>query len=133
MLRSTKLLVGLALVLVVPLAAIAAEATARFKLRGDPQEVIITASGTSVDVDPDTVGGGFKRAAVVAAVVSGQNVKVLVRYHRTARGTFVDLVFSDSIGGLTTAIGTMNLSTAAPGHPSPEDDATDASAITAGG
>lgn len=130
MLRRPAFLLALAFVALTGVAW-GAIATARFRIAGLP-EIVVTADGTSVDVDPDTVGGASKRAAVVAAVVSGQQVYMLLRFERSGTGIFVDTVFSDSLANLTTAIEAADYSTVV-GHPSPADDTTDASAITAAG
>lgn len=121
------------LALLVPALAWASSVSTSLRVAGLPGRVFLSATGTSAAVAPDTAGNATKRAAVVAAVVSGQAVKVLVRVQQAPNGTFVDLVFSDTLGNLTTAVGAMDLSTAVVGHPAPGDDAVDASAIVAGG
>lgn len=113
----------------------AATATTSVALGGMPGGAVqLTIDGTSAAVEGvDTGNSASKRSAVVSCVVSGQAVVLLVRIERAPNGTFIDLVPSDTVGNLDTALGAMDLSATVPSHPSPTDDAVDAAAITDAG
>ena len=88
--------------------------------------ITLTVDATSAavsEVDAGTVGS--KRAARIAAVVSGQAVVILLRFQTASNGIFVDAVVSDTTANLATAVTAMNLASAVPGHPSPTEDAID--------
>lgn len=122
----------LVLAIAVP-AVIAATATQKLDVQGLRVPVHVTVDGTSAAIDGADSTGASKRAAVVSCVVSGQAVVVLVRVQQAPNGLFVDLVPSNTIGNLETAVGSMDLSATVPSHPSPADDAIDAAAIAAAG
>lgn len=126
------LLAILVLAIAVP-AVIAATATQRVDVQGLRVPLHVTVDGTSVAVDGIDTTGGSKRSLVVAAVVSGQAVKALLRIQLAPNGLFVDQVFSNTLENLETAAGAMDLSATVSGHPSPTDDAFDAEAIAAAG
>lgn len=127
----------LTILLLAALAApiLAATATTSVSLAGLPGgHVQLTIDGTSAAVvGEDTGASASKRAAVVSCVVSGQPVVMLVRIERAPNGTFIDIVPSDTVENLSTALGSLDLSSAVPSHPSPADDAVDAAAIADAG
>lgn len=111
----------------------AATASTSVRIAGVPGGAVqLTIEGTSVAVDGVGAGQG-KGSAVVSCVVSGQAVVMLVRVQRAHNGTFVDLVPSNTLGNLETAVGAMDLSATVADHPSPADDAIDAEAIADAG
>ena len=127
-----RLFAAVALLLVVAGVVYAADASA--VLRTNRGSYFVTVSGTSGAFSGQDVSGkGTKRAAVIAAVVSGQAVKILLRFEEARGGVYVDALVQDTLANLTTAVEAMDLSTARPGHPSPVDDAVDASAISVAG
>lgn len=124
------LLAGLLAGLAIP--ALAASSTSRLGMaRGN---VHVTLDGTSVGfTGVDALGRGDKRAAVIAATVSGQAVKALLRVQDSINGTFIDVVFSDTVGNLQTAVDALSLGSTTVGHPAPAKDAIDQSALTVAG
>lgn len=126
-----KRFLAVCLVLVLASAALAATATQKLDLQGLRVPVHLTVDGTSAAIDGADSAGASKRAAVVAFVVSGQAVKALVRVQQAANGLFVDIIPSNSLANLETAVGAIDLSATVTSHPSPTDDAIDAEAIAA--
>lgn len=124
----------IALVLLAALAGVAYATASGGSVRTSQRTYYVSVDGTSPSyVAADSSGRGNKRAAVIAAVVSGQAVKALLRIQEAKGSVFVDVIFSDTLANLTTVIGSMDLSAAHPSHPQPADDTVDASAITNGG
>lgn len=122
--RARFLLACVALLLVASL-SFGAVATNTVKL-GTLPEITLTVDATSAAVSEVDVGtSSSKRAARIAAVVSGQAVVILLRFEKATNGIFVDAVVSDTTGNLATAVAAMDLSTAVPSHPTPAADAID--------
>lgn len=93
-------------------------------------EIRLSLEGTTPTVDElDPGTNAYKRAAVVACVVSGQAVKILVRVQKASNGTFLDLCVSDTDANLSSLVTAMNLS--ARSHPSPTKDAIDTAILAA--
>ncbi len=119
------LLCGLALVHEVE----AANTQSSLRLSG-VGEITFSLEGTTPTVDElDPGTNAYKRDAVVACVVSGQAVKILVRFQKASNGTFVDLAVSDTDANLSTLVTAMNLSSRS--HPSPTKDAIDTAILAA--
>lgn len=130
--RSTIVLAGVA-ALVLAAGSLASSVVTRLRMAGLP-EVDVTLDGTSVAFTAvDSAGRADKRAAVVAAVVSGQAVKALLRVQRAPNGVFIDIVFSDTVTNLQTATNSLSLSTTTVGHPAPVKDSIDQNVLTAAG
>lgn len=91
--------------------------------------ITLSLDGTSAAVDEVNFDSGHKGAAVIACVVSGQAVNLLVRIEKASNGLFVDLVVSDTVTNLDTAVGSMNFSSRS--HPSPTEDAVDTAILLA--
>lgn len=96
----------------------------------------VTAHVTTASVlatDDATHGLVGKRAMVLQWEVNGQEVDVLVRAQKVGNGVWVDLVASDTVNNLGTAVGAMDLSGDATGHPAPTEDAADTAVLAAAG
>lgn len=91
--------------------------------------VILSLDGTSAAVDDTHFSSGHKGAAVIACVVSGQAVNLLVRVQKASNGLFIDIVASDTVTNLDTAVGSMDFSGRS--HPSPTEDAVDTAILAA--
>jgi hypothetical protein len=121
-----RLLATCAVLFAAALVVYATDDTEHLRLAGVPAACQLTVSGNSASIS--AVDSGLvpsKRAATIAATISGQAIVGLVRIQQAPNGLFVDLVLSDTLANLDTDLGSMNLSTAVPAHPSPQRDGVD--------
>lgn len=122
------LVVGIAVGAYLP-SAEAANTSSALRMAG-VGEVRFSLEGTTPTVDEIDPGtNAYKRAAVVACVVSGQAVKLLLRVQKASNGLFIDACVSDTDANLSTLVNAMNLSGRS--HPSPTKDAIDTAILAA--
>ena len=122
-------LLGLAmgLLLVLTLQAFAATTTTTgLDLAGLPRIMLTVDAATTGDVVVTDAGtSATKRAQVIRTVSNGQTKYVFVRIQRAPNGLWIDEIASETTTALATRILAFDLTTSAPGHPSPVNDAID--------
>lgn len=127
--RPTTILFMLALVLALVAQVFGATTTSTaIVMQGMPNVTITVNAATTGDVvctDTGALGGGTKRAQVVRFVSNAQTKYVLTRVQRSAGGLWIDEIAAETTTALATRILAFDLTTAAPGHPSPTHDAVD--------
>lgn len=126
--RLAALLALLAFVVLGLTAVQAANTNTQGVVRGLPP-LVISVDGTSAVCTDSDFTSSSKATAVIACVVSGQEVNLLVRVQKAANGLYVDVVTGSTLANLTTNAGSMNLSGRS--HPSPTVDAVDTANLTA--
>lgn len=118
-----------ALLLTIALQAWAATTTnVAFDVQGLPRINVTVDAATTGDVvatDTGALGGGSKRATILRVVSNAQTKFILQRFQVAGNGVWVDSIAAETTTALASRIGTFNLATAAPGHPSPTHDAVD--------